>query len=108
METHERPLISAVLIWFGIADIIGGIILGVQTWPGEPTSGYKWLFSAYLPALTWISVGLVSGVLFFAVAAVIHYLSEVCTRMWNIQGLLSRPESKMWEIYQRTQSEIRE
>jgi len=106
MNYHERPRISVVLIWFGVGDIIGGLVMCVQSWPRTPDSGYHWLFNAYTPALTWLSIGIVSGVLFFAIATIVDYLAQIRTESQNAVWLLTHADSAMWQAYRRMEESI--
>jgi hypothetical protein len=106
MKYQERTRVSAMLIWFGIGDIIGGLVMCVQSWPGTPASGYHWLFIAYVPALTWLSLGIVSGVLFFAIAAIVNYLAGIRTESQNVVWLLTHADSAMWQTCRRMQESI--
>jgi hypothetical protein len=84
-EGSATPL-SGSLGLIGVLQIIGGIGLCVYLWPGEPQPGYPWLPAAYVPALTWLVAGLVSGILFFAVAAVLVYLADIRDYLRAIRG----------------------
>lgn len=77
LPERENPLLAVLLGIFGLLEMIGGIVLCVKLWPGAAETGYRWLFSAYVPALTWLATGLVSGVVFFAFAAVVTYLVQI-------------------------------
>ena len=76
LEETYAPSIAIVMGIIGGLSILGGIILGVITWPGDPGSGYLWKTTAYIPAITWMFTGFVSGVVFFAFAAGLSYLHE--------------------------------
>ncbi len=77
LPTREYPVLANIIAGFGVLQIIGGIVLCAKLWPDLPETGYRWLFSAYVPAMTWLATGLISGVLFFAAAAVIIYLVQI-------------------------------
>ena len=53
------------------------MILCIELWPGNAGYGYEWETAAYVPAITWLFSGIISGVLFFAAAAVITYLDGI-------------------------------
>lgn len=62
--------------FFGVLEIIGGIILGALLWPGHSTA-YDAGFIAYVPALTWLLCGVIFGCLFLAIAEVLTYLRQI-------------------------------
>ena len=92
---REFPSLSVVLSLIGVLQIIGGIVIGVKLWPGESHAGYQWLFSAYVPALTWIGVGIVSATLFFAASAGIAYLAQIRTQTIDVNEKLYRIEQHL-------------
>lgn len=74
---REVPKLSVFLGIIGMLEFIGGSVLCLRLWPGRPDTGYKWLFSAYVPALTWLAAGIASALLFFAIAAIVAYLFQI-------------------------------
>ena len=82
-EPHA-PKLTVLLYIIGILEIVGGIILCVKLWPGAPERGYEWLFSAYTPALTWLSAGIIFGLLFFAAGNVLMYLENIRYQLNNL------------------------
>jgi|GEM_PF-3289571 len=80
------PWIATLLVVFGALAFLGGVILCIQTWPNEtansvwdgtaPGSGKALDVMAYIASLTSLAAGIVSGVLFFAGAAALTYLSD--------------------------------
>jgi hypothetical protein len=77
LETIYKPGIAVVMGIIGGLSILGGIVLCVSVWPGDPGTGYVWKATAYTPALTWLFSGIISGVLFFACAAALTYLHGI-------------------------------
>lgn len=75
-EGTATPL-SVSLVLIGVLQIVGGIVLCVSLWPGEPPPGYQWRLAAHALSLTSLVAGLVSGVLFFAAAAALVYLADI-------------------------------
>jgi len=71
------PVLAIVGYVLGALEILGGVILCVKLWPGEPEPGYRWLFTAYLPALTWLMAGIISGFFFFVVSAILTHLDRI-------------------------------
>jgi hypothetical protein len=74
LKTPDRPGIAEIMTVLGVLSIVGGAILCALLWPRDPGAGYVWEVIAYIPALTWLSSGFISGVLFFACAAALTYL----------------------------------
>ena len=74
LKTPDRPGIAEIMTVLGVLSIVGGAILCALLWPRDPGAGYVWEVIAYIPALTWLSSGIISGVLFFACAAALTYL----------------------------------
>jgi hypothetical protein len=74
---HAAPVLATVFRVLGTLEIIGGLIMCFSLWPGEAGSGYEWRTTAYMPALVWLSAGIIFGCLFFAVAEGLTYLSEI-------------------------------
>jgi len=71
MNIRSRMSGLTVLLYvIGVLEIIGGIILCAKLWPA---AGH-WLFSGYMPALTWLFTGIISGVLFLAAGQGLDYL----------------------------------
>jgi hypothetical protein len=75
-QPADSPL-AILLVVVGCLDILGGIILCVNLWPGEARSGYAWLAEAYIPAVTWLASGFVAGLFSFAAAAVVSHLKAI-------------------------------
>ena len=73
-DSKNAPGIAVVMGIIGGLSILGGIILCVTAWPGDPGSGYVWKSTAYTLSITWLFSGFVSGALFFAAAAALTYL----------------------------------
>jgi hypothetical protein len=69
--------LALVLDVIGWLQIIGGIILFFSLLPGKPEEGYVWLFGKYMPAITWLVVGIVTGILFLGAARIINYLKDI-------------------------------
>jgi hypothetical protein len=74
-----KPNLADVFYLLGFLQIVGGIVLCVELWPDSKAleASYKYTTMAYIPALTWLSVGLVGGLLFFAVAEGLAYLNDI-------------------------------
>lgn len=74
MDTKSKMSGLTLLLYIiGVLEIIGGIILCAKLWP---VAGH-WLFSGYMPALTWLFTGIISGVLFLAAGRGLDYLKEI-------------------------------
>lgn len=78
-EKEHDPIAIALRV-IGWLEIIGGVVLFIALLPGEPEFGYRWLFAKYVPAISWLFAGLVSGILFIAIARILDYLKEIRSR----------------------------
>lgn len=70
--------ILSVVFWgVGIIEIMAGLVLCAELWPGAPKEGYVWKTAAYLPALTWLAAGVISGCVSWALALGLMYLKGI-------------------------------
>ena len=67
------------LVFFLLAglSLLGGIVLCSQLWPGDPGYGKEWKTLAYIPAITWLTAGIVQLSLFAAFGQGLHYLKQI-------------------------------
>lgn len=91
---QDSPIVSYVLYIIAALSTIGGVILSVALWPGDPSSGYRWLASAYVPSLTWLTCGIVTGVLFFAAGKAIAYLDIIAECLQGLSLKLTLTKQK--------------
>ena len=75
--TQEAPLLSKVLFFLSIVSIISGINMSYNLWPGDPDPGYSLKFVAYVPALIWLSAGIVNTIFFWFMGSVRLYLKKI-------------------------------
>ena len=78
------PRLTVLFYIMGVVQIVGGVVLCIKLWPGTAESGYRWLFSVYTPALTWLSAGIIFGLLFFAAGYVLTYLENIRHYLHNL------------------------
>jgi hypothetical protein len=71
------PLLAVVFWGIGTLEIVAGLVLCAELWPGTPEKGYVWKTAAYLPALTWLAAGVISGCLSWALALGLMYLKGI-------------------------------
>jgi len=71
------PILAGVFWAVGALEILAGFVLCAELWPGLPEKGYVWRMSAYLPALTWLATGVISGFLSWALALGLSYLKGI-------------------------------
>lgn len=102
---RDIPKLSGFLGVFGVLEIIGGLTMCVQLWPGEPSEGYKWMFSAYVPALTWLGVGITSATLLFVAAAIVAYSAQIRTTSEDLLACFFRVEALQDKIARTTSSD---
>jgi hypothetical protein len=93
-EGPGTPGVAILLSVIGALTILGGVILCIQTWPGDADAGYSWKPIAYTASLTWLFSGIIAGVLFFAGAAALTYLRDTRDLTRQILSRLSVPETK--------------
>jgi hypothetical protein len=68
----------AVVFWVvGALEILAGFVLCTELWPGDPKEGYVWRTAVYVPALTWLATGVISGCLSWALALGLTYLKGI-------------------------------
>jgi hypothetical protein len=71
------PVLASVFWAVGALEILAGVALCAVLWPGDPEKGYPWPTVAYVPALTWLATGVISGCLFWALALGLTYLNGI-------------------------------
>jgi len=76
-DEEEIPFLSIVFFILSGLGLLGGIILCVQLWPGEPRTGYEWKTIVYIPSIIWLTVGIVESALFGAMGQVLIYLKKI-------------------------------
>jgi len=88
------PGLAIIFRFLAVLEIIGGLVLCSELWPGEPRPEYQWKTEAYIPALTWLMAGLISGCLFLAIAKALIYLSQISNSLAHaVRDYNSRHES---------------
>ena len=96
-KDQETPILAQTFRVLAVLEMIGGLILCALLWPGEPEPGYKWQFAAYLGAITWISAGIIFGLLFLAVADGLRYLHDIrefLKRLADLPSMAHRERSE--------------
>ena len=73
----QVPILSIIFYVLALVGLLGGIILCINLWPGEPDYGYGWKVAAYIPAITWLTVGVVQAALFAAIGQTLIYLQGI-------------------------------
>ena len=89
-STDAIPALVVVFRVLAALELLGGAILTVQLWPGEAKAGYEWRAVAYVPALTWLSAGVVFGFLFWAIGDGLLYLRQIRDALTTIGVLRAR------------------
>ena len=72
-----KPELAIVLRYLAALMALGGIVLFVLCWPRHAEGGAEGQIFTFLPALTWLISGLISGCLFFSMAEILIYLSQI-------------------------------
>jgi hypothetical protein len=71
------PFLAGVFWLLGALEILAGIVICAGFRPGDPKEGYSWRMVAYIPALTWLATGVISGFLSWALAQGLTYLKGI-------------------------------
>ena len=71
------PFLAGVLWVLGALEILAGLALAIALEPGVPEKGYTWRAIAYVPALTWLATGVISGLLSWSLALGLTYLKGI-------------------------------
>lgn len=73
------PALSTAFRIAAVLEMAGGLILCRVFWPGDAGDDYSWKAGAYMMSITWLFSGLLFGMLFLAIAEVLHYLKRIAT-----------------------------
>ncbi|MDI4643617.1 hypothetical protein [Cohnella hashimotonis] len=68
-------VLNGLAVFFIVVGIVSGIILG-----NDGADGFRWG-----AALTWWVSGIVTGILFFAVAIILDYVEDTNARVRNLE-----------------------
>ncbi|MDP8246347.1 MAG: hypothetical protein P9L94_19845 [Candidatus Hinthialibacter antarcticus] len=91
-ELPSYPVISIILFVLSAASLIGGFILAMTFWPGDPGFGMEWKITAYTPSIIWITSGIIEAVIFAALGHALNYLHKIAehtSRLANIKAMNS-------------------
>ncbi|AMJ86158.1 MULTISPECIES: hypothetical protein [Alteromonas] len=75
-NADSPPLTILFYVLAGLS-LLGGIILCSQLWPDNLGYRDKWETIAYLPSITWLTIGIVEFALFTAIGQGLHYLRQI-------------------------------
>ena len=78
----EAPVMSGIFWIIAVLQMVCGVVLCAQLWPGEPEAGYHWKAITYVPSLTWLTAGFISGFLFIAIGQALLYLRDIRDGVW--------------------------
>ena len=81
------PLTVLFYILAGLS-LLGGLLFCVELWPGDAGYGHAWKTIAYVPSITWLTVGVVQFALFTAIGQGLTYLRQI------VANTSSRNDSK--------------
>ena len=82
----------------GILEIIGGIILGFVTAPGDPGIGMIWKIAAYYGTIICLVAGIMFGLIFIAVSNGLYYLRSTMEINVEIISEIRAGNSRMVEM----------
>lgn len=93
IDTQSFTLTSLFYILAGLS-LFGGVILCGLLWPGDPGFGNEWRTTAYIPAVTWLTAGIVQFALFTAIGRGLFYLAEIARNTLICTAPISKKQSK--------------
>ena len=70
------PLLSKVFYVLAVLGFVGGILLCVELWPYAPV-GRELKSIAYMPSITWLTVGIIQCAMFSAIGLALTYLRGI-------------------------------
>lgn len=73
----QLPIVVKVLKVLSAVSVLGGFVMCVIFWPGDPGEGYSWKFAAYIPSSIGLSSGVTSAAIFYSLASVIMFLRQI-------------------------------
>ena len=76
-KSETLPALTVLFRIVAALEMVGGVSLCAELWPGNPEPGYTWKTVAYVPALTWLIAGFVFGLLFWAIGDGLLYLRDI-------------------------------
>lgn len=79
----ETPLISKIFYIIAFLELLDGIILCVEFWPGDPGNDKEWKSITYTPALTWLMAGIIECAMLFSIGVGLKYLRAIYIKAIN-------------------------
>jgi hypothetical protein len=70
-------MISRLLYALANLSLLGGIVLCVGFWPGDPGGGYSWKIVAYYGSIISLTAGIVGFAFVAAVSKALDYLAVI-------------------------------
>jgi hypothetical protein len=75
---NQEPSRTAIVFYIiSVLSLVGGIMLAIESLPGDPGEGRYWKPIAYQPSIIMFTVGFVQASLFTAVAKILTYLKNI-------------------------------
>jgi hypothetical protein len=74
---RATPLLSIILAIFGVLEMISGVIFFFLLLPQTYPYAHEYDVVSYTPALASLYIGIISGLVVFAVAAGVAYLAQI-------------------------------
>lgn len=78
-NSTEYSFLSLLLFLLAGLSLLGGLVLCAQLWPDDPGYGNEWKMLAFIPAITWLTAGVVQFALFSALGQGLHYLRQIAS-----------------------------
>lgn len=60
-----------------VLSLLGGLLLCVIFWPGDPGRGYSWKIAAYVPSIAWLMASIVEAAIFATFSNVLFMLNQI-------------------------------
>jgi amino acid transporter len=76
-QSSETPGLTTFFYLLAILSLIGGFILAVIFWPGDPGYGNEWKTAAYTWSIIWVLAAIVEAGIFAAIGSVLSYLHRI-------------------------------
>jgi len=77
------PALSKVFFILAALSFLGGILLTVQYWPGDPGYGREWKNEAYTLSIMWFTAGVIETAVFSAIGQGLLYLHKIVENTSN-------------------------
>ena len=77
IHLEKTPMLSTIFFILAALSFLGGIILTIVFWPGDPGYGREWKNEAYTLSIVWFTVSVIETALFAAIGQGLSYLHRI-------------------------------